>query len=100
MKRLDVKEPEVRVLICTNERLTEKPSCKPVGGHEFFLKIKDKIGAQDLYRTHQITRTGCLGYCNPVGCVIEIKRRGKPTRYFSEVTDNDFDTLWREIVDE
>jgi predicted metal-binding protein len=94
----DTDECQVQVLVCTNERQPGKACCKAVGGQEFYDALKLKLKAAGLYDTHWISRTGCLGYCNTVGTTIAIHRKGHPSRWFSEVTRDDFDAIWDEIV--
>jgi len=100
MKHIDADECTVHVLVCTNERPLPKNSCKLVGGQEFYQRIKTKLKDTGLSRTHWATRTGCLGFCNPVGTTVTIHAKGRPPRWFSEVTDADFDFIWDEIVRE
>lgn len=86
--------PEAHLLICTNERPDGNACCKKVGGHEFFLKMKEELAGRGLRARLWVTRTGCLGYCNDVGCVVALYRHGetKPTIH-SEVTDADFSSV-------
>jgi len=99
MKSLDCKECEVHVLVCTNERTPEKSSCKKVGGHELYAALKQKLKDEKKYDTHWITRTGCLGFCNDVGAVVAIYRKGRPeAQWFTDVMPEDFDTIWNEII--
>ena len=60
---------------------------------EFFTELKKKIREAGLSRTHWITRTGCLGYCNDVGTTVAIHRRGAPSRFYTEVTAADFPAI-------
>jgi (2Fe-2S) ferredoxin len=98
MKSLDCKECSVHVLVCTNERIPIKASCKKVGGQELYAALKQKLKDENLYDTHWITRTGCLGFCNEVGAVVTIYRKGQEPQWFTDVTSEDFDTIWKEII--
>lgn len=98
MKELDCRECEVHVVVCTNERPEPKSCCRKVGGHEFFLRLKDKLKQTGLVATRWVTRTGCLGFCNDVGTTVTIHRRGEPPKWFTEVTGADFDAIWKEVT--
>lgn len=94
----DAADCEVHVLVCTNERAPGKDSCRLVGGQEFYQRIKERIRDEGLVRTHWATRTGCLGFCNPVGTTVTIHRKGQSPQWLTEVRLEDFDSVWREIV--
>lgn len=98
MKTIDCAECEVHTLVCTNERPPGKSCCFKVGGQDFYTKLKAKLKESNLYATHWITRTGCLGFCNDVGTTVTIQRKGESTQWFNEVTMDDFDSIWEEIV--
>ena len=58
------------VLVCVNER-TEGDCCKSVQGQEVYSKIKQWVkenGRSDIW----VTRTRCLGFCNPIGTTVVI----------------------------
>ncbi len=98
MTELENVSCETQVLICTNDRPGEKPCCSRYGGVEFFQKFKAKMKESGKAGTHWVTKTGCLGYCNSIGTTVAIYKKGAPTRWKSEVTMNDFDTLWKEVT--
>lgn len=98
MKPIESHECEVHVLVCTNERPGPRASCKPLGGQEFYDKLKMKLKDSGKYDTHWITRTGCLGFCNAVGTTVTIHRRGEESVWYNEVKAEDFDTIWNEIM--
>ncbi|MFM8314240.1 MAG: (2Fe-2S) ferredoxin domain-containing protein [Deltaproteobacteria bacterium] len=91
---------KVQVLVCTNERPGGKSCCHKFGGQEFYLALKNRLKQEGLYDTHWVTRTGCLGFCNDVGTAVAIYRQNEPTQWFNEVTAEDMDSLWKEIVRE
>ena len=97
MKDIDAKECELQVLVCTNDR-TDRTCCKAVGGQEFFEKLKRKLKETGKNSTRWATRTGCLGYCNAVGTTVTIHRFGEAPKWYSEVTDKDFDFIWNEVT--
>ncbi len=91
--------PEAHIYVCTNERSDDKSSCKKVGGHAFFTRLKDELIQKGLRSERWITRTGCLGFCNDTGCVVAIYKRGQPKPVFlTEVTEKDYDTVWSELT--
>ncbi len=100
MEKIDSQNCKVHVLICTNEKPTPKVCCQKVGGQDFYLRIKTKLKETGLVATHWATRTGCLGFCNDVGTTVTIYAQGKPARWYNEVTQEDFDFIWGEIVRE
>lgn len=100
MKTVDGSDCVVHVNICTNDRPAPKTGCGTFGGQDFYLSIKQKLKETGLSATHWVTRTGCLGFCNPVGCTVTIHRAGQSARWFNEVTKEDFDRIWGEIVRE
>ncbi len=100
MNEIDSKNCLVHVCVCTNQRPDGRTGCDDFGGTAFHKRLKDKLKTSGKIRTHWVTRTGCLGFCNTVGTTVTIHRRGEPSRWFSEVTDADFDSVWEEIVRE
>jgi len=100
MKEVGKKNFEVHAFVCTNDKGAGKASCNPVGGQEFFARLKASMKAAGVWGTHRVTRTGCLSHCNAVGCTVAIYRAGQPSDWFTEVKPQDFDRIWREIVGE
>lgn len=100
MQTLDTTQCKVHVLVCTNEKDAPKSHCKRVGGQDFFMRLKTKLKETGLIATHWATRTGCLGFCNDVGTTVTIYASGKAPRWYNEVTAEDFDFIWNEIVRE
>lgn len=99
MKQLDdEKRIKAHAFVCTNNRDDGRDACQAFGGQEFHAKLKAKLKEAGIYSTHKATRSGCLGYCNNVGCTVTIYRQGKPASWFTEVTDKDFDRIWDEIT--
>ena len=100
MQKIDASQCKVHVLVCTNEKPAPKSCCQKVSGMEFFMKLKNKLKETGLIATHWATKTGCLGFCNDVGTTVTIYAPGKPARWYYEVTHEDFDFIWNEIVRE
>lgn len=98
MKVLDCEECKVHICVCTNQRPDGKTSCQQFGGQDFYMKLKTKLKETGLSATHWVTRTGCLGFCNPVGTTVTIHPAGKPAQWYSEVKDEDFEMIWQEIA--
>lgn len=98
MKPIDTSQMQVHVLVCTNERPEGKSCCKRVGGEEFYFRLKNQLTDKGLRSTHWSTRTGCLSHCNDVGCTVAIYRRNEPPKWFTEVTDGEFEPIWNEIA--
>ena len=89
---------KVHVNVCVNEKPLPKSCCSRVGGMEFFQSLKSKVREGNLTNDIWITRTGCLGFCNDVGTTVAIHAKGKPSRWYNEVTASDFDRIWQEIT--
>ena len=64
--------PVKHILVCTNERETEKECCSKVQGYEIFRELKDWVKSRGLSSSVWVTRTGCLGFCNNIGATIVI----------------------------
>ena len=99
MKPIDAAECETQILVCTNERPEGRDCCKKYGGQEFYDRLKKQLKETGKNATHWATRTGCLGYCNNVGTTITIHRKGKEPEWLSEVTNADFETVWKKITE-
>lgn len=86
--------PKAHLLICTNQRPGAESCCQKVGGQEFFARMKEAVKDRGVRSSRWVTRTGCLGYCNDVGCVVALYRddTAQPT-LFSEVTASDFEPI-------
>ena len=97
MKPIDY-DCKVHVCVCTNAREAPRTGCLDFGGLDFYTRLKHKLRETGLSATHWATRTGCLGFCNPVGTTVVIHIAGKPSLWFKEVTMADFDSIWQEIV--
>lgn len=98
MQEINAKNCRVHVLVCTNERPAPKTGCATFGGMEFFMKFKQRLKDSGLIASHWVTRTGCLGFCNEVGTVVVIRRTGSPDKWYTEVKDCDFETIWNEAT--
>jgi predicted metal-binding protein len=96
MKEFEVPQCKVHVLVCTNERDNGKDSCGPIGGKACFLALKERTKREGRAASHWVTRTGCLGFCNPVGAVVKIER-AEGDRWFKGVQEADLELLWKAI---
>jgi (2Fe-2S) ferredoxin len=98
MKTLDAKSCKVHVLVCTNKRPEGRTGCQDFGGQEFYDRLKTKLKQTGKIATHWATRTRCLGFCNAVGTTITVHRPGQAPEWLTEVTAEDFDSVWEKIV--
>lgn len=98
MKKLISQLPVVQVLVCTNDRPNDQVCCKKVGGNEFHLALKQRIKDNNLRARLVATRTGCLGFCNNVGCTVTIHRKGEEPEWLTECSQADFETIWEKIT--
>ncbi|NBW98178.1 (2Fe-2S) ferredoxin domain-containing protein [bacterium] len=97
MVGLEINSCKVAVFVCTNERPPEKVCCKKVGGHDFYLLLKERVKSAGLQHSHWICRTGCLGFCNSAGTTVAIFKQGQMPKWFNEIQNQDIDLIWREI---
>ncbi len=97
MKKADANDCDVQVLVCTNERPEGKSCCKKFGGQEFYDKLKRTLKETGENSHIWATRTGCLGFCNDVGTVVAIHRKGQTPEWYDEVTAGDFDAIYSKL---
>ena len=96
MKEVKSPLPEKHVFVCVNEREAGRDCCTKVGGIEIFQKIKAFVMLNGLNSRVWVTKTKCLGFCNPVGTTIAVYPEKK---IFTEVKVDDIDELLKSILD-
>ena len=72
MKQITAPLPEKHIFVCINVREEGRDCCSAVGGVEVFRKIKEYVMSRGLASRIWVTKTGCQGFCNPVGTTITI----------------------------
>ena len=78
------------IFVCVNEREEDKSCCKEVKGYEIFRALKDFVINNGLASSVWVTKTGCLGFCNDVGCTIVVY----PDKvWFMQTTENDLEKI-------
>lgn len=97
MKKVDASLCRTQILVCTNERPQPKACCKVVGGQDFYDRLKARLKETGLNRNVWATRTGCLGNCNTVGTTVVIHSKGQEPEWYSEVTADEFNTIWEKL---
>ena len=75
----------MHVFICVNER-ESKDSCAPTISLNDYSQLKKWAKDEGLVPNIFITKTGCLGFCNPVGGTIVIYPQKK---FFFEIQNLD-----------
>ncbi len=66
------------IFVCVNEKEDKsKDFCNKVGGSDIYFKLKEAVAQKGLTGTVYVTRTRCLGFCNPVGTTIAIYPSGR-----------------------
>lgn len=60
------------VFVCVNDRGPDKDCCMNVKGYETFKHLKEFVMQNGLTNSVWVTKTGCLGFCNDVGCTIAV----------------------------
>ncbi len=92
MKSLPFQKPAKHIIVCVNER-QEGDCCKKVGGENLYFKLKDFIKNNGLSGRVWVTRSRCLGFCNPVGTTAVIYPEG---RWLTEITEAELKELLNE----
>jgi len=77
------------VFVCVNER-EEGDCCANINGTEIFFNLKLFVKENGLINDVWITRTRCLGFCNPDGTTLVIYPEGK---WFMKTTIEDLDDI-------
>lgn len=98
MKKVNL-QPKAHIYVCTNDR-AEKSCCRRVGGQEFLERMKVELTEKGLRSSRWITRSGCLGFCNDIGCVVCIYHQGQTSPILlTEVTAKDYRAVWDYFVE-
>lgn len=95
MKEVKSPLPEKHIFVCVNEREAGRDCCTKVGGIEIFQKIKSFVMSNSLTSRIWVTKTKCLGFCNPVGATIAVYPKQK---IFTEVKIEEIDKLLEGIL--
>ncbi|HLD33379.1 MAG TPA: (2Fe-2S) ferredoxin domain-containing protein [Candidatus Nanoarchaeia archaeon] len=82
--------PEKHVFVCVNERTDGRDCCADVHGMDIFMELKKFVISHGLVGRIWVTKTGCLGFCNPVGTTIVVYPDQK---WFLEVTMKDLEHI-------
>lgn len=83
------------VLVCVNESGQFESNCKEVKGLEIFNLLKDFVIKNNLASEIWITKTGCLGFCNDVGCTVVVY----PDKvWFLQTTEDDLEEIKNYLV--
>jgi (2Fe-2S) ferredoxin len=84
----------MHVIICINEK-EKKNSCSPTISINDYLEIKKWAKENKLIPEIFITKSSCIGFCNPVGGVIAIFPQMK---YYFEIED--LESIKKIIIEE
>ena len=83
------------IFICVNEKDEKNQDfCSKVGGSDVYIKFKEAVAERGLISQVYVTRTRCLGFCNPVGPTVVIYPEGK---WFTEVKEEDYEEIIKSI---
>jgi len=83
------------VFVCVNDNKTDGKCCKNVNGGRTFSELKEFVINNGLTNDIWVTKTGCLGFCNDVGCTIVVY----PDRvWFMQTTPKDLENVKEFIV--
>jgi|SRR3989338_3937976 len=89
-------KPLKHIMVCTNERESERECCSKVQGYEIFRELKDWVKSKGLASKIWVTRTGCLGFCNSIGATIAIY---PDQLWFKEVKKEEVQNIKNFILD-
>ena len=95
MKQITGPLPEKHIFVCVNVREGERDHCSKVGGQEVYKKIKEYVLSHGMSSRIWVTKTGCQGFCNPVGTTITVYPEQK---IFKEVKLEEVDKLLEDIL--
>jgi len=82
------------VFVCVNER-DNGSYCKNVGGFEAFMELKKFVRDRNLVKDIWVTRTGCMGFCNDVGCTIAVYPENV---WFQQTTKDDLERVKEYLI--
>jgi len=92
IKELNYKK---HVFVCVNEREEGESCCKDVNGSNIFIELKNFVINNGLVKDIWVTKTGCLGFCNDIGCTIVVY----PDRvWFMQTTSKNLEEIKEFIV--
>lgn len=63
--------PEKHIFVCVNER-AQGDCCMKTSGMDVFKKIKEFVLSHGMASRVWVTKTGYLGFCNPVGATVAV----------------------------
>ena len=98
MKPIETPELKAHILFCVNDREAPKVCCKKLGGEDLFYRFKKRVKSLGLSKILWVSRTRCLGYCNASGGVVAIHRPGQSPECYTEVLEEDFETIWQSVT--
>ena len=78
-------ENKLHVFVCVNKRIN-KDSCSREISQKDFYELKKWAKEEGLIPKIFITKTGCLGFCNPIGGCIAIYPQKK---FYTEIKSVD-----------
>lgn len=97
-----IKEPThiKHIFVCVNELDNpEKDFCNKVGGSDIYFKLKEAVAQKGLVGLVYITRTRCLGFCNPVGTTIAVYTKGGDGKWYHQVKLEEVNTIIENELD-
>ena len=63
--------PQKHIFVCVNER-SHGDCCMKANGMDVFKRIKEFVLLHGMASSVWVTKTGCLGFCNPIGTTVAI----------------------------
>jgi len=87
--------PLARIFVCINEKPSEKAQCQKAEGEKCAVWLKEEVEKRNLKGKVRVTRTKCLGYCEPEGTSIVFEPFHDQ---FSSVRFEDVPALFEEFL--
>jgi predicted metal-binding protein len=83
MQDITFPKPKVHLFVCVNQRHPDHPtpSCRPTITPEQINKLKLWVSQQGLARDVYVTKSKCLGFCDPKFSVAVIYPKGRFVKY-------------------
>lgn len=79
--------PKAHIFVCVNIRDDpHRDCCQRVGGEEVVQALKDWVNKESLRDKIWVSKSKCLGFCNPVGATVVVYPHQK---WFMQVKKED-----------
>ena len=90
MQEILFSKPKLHLFVCVNDRTKTndtKPSCSPQITSDMIKEVKQWVREQGWTSSVYVTKTQCLGFCNPDRGVACIYPQGKFVKGIQNIDD-------------